>query len=112
MRTWHAEMLVVAVILTTTAFLSGARPEDFLAALAVLFSFGHASVGERLREREAARETPEVECHLWLDRYFCLKELAWATLFVTTGTWPALVGCAIFLAFPAWRRFWRKRHPL
>lgn len=112
MKTWHGEMAVVSLALLGSALLSGARPIDFLASFAVLMSFGHANVGERMREREAARARPEVHCHQWLDRYFVAKELAWVGYFVATRAWPALVGCFIFLAFPIWRRTWRQRHPM
>jgi hypothetical protein len=105
-------MLVVALVTIFSAVLSGAKATDFLASVAVILSFGHATVGERMREREAAREEAEVSCHTWLDRYFVAKEVAWVGYFVSTKAWPALLGCGVFLVYPLWRRFWRKRHPL
>ncbi|MEO7895898.1 MAG: hypothetical protein ABIR65_01245 [Pseudolysinimonas sp.] len=112
MRTWHFETAVVASVLLVVALASGGGPLEMVGACAVLLSFGHASVGERLREREAARTQPSVECHRWSTRYFVGKEALWLVYFVAHGAWSALVGVGMFLGYPAWRRFWRSRHPL
>lgn len=111
MKTWHYEHAVVAAVLSATAALSGARLVDWLSAAAVLCSFGHASVSDRLVEREAARAVPEVECARKALWYFVAKEVLWVATFIATKTWPALVGCAVFLAYPMWRRAWRRRRP-
>lgn len=111
MKTWQAEMLVVAVALAGVASWRGEWVE-WLAAAAVLATFGHASVAERLREREAARPVVSVDCHRWLGRYYVAKELLWVAFFVATEAYAALVGCAVFLAYPAWRRWWRRRRPM
>lgn len=110
-KTWHGELLVVASVLAGVAIYRGAWVE-WLCAAAVLASFGHASVAERLRERDAQRVKPEVECVQWTWRYFTAKEALWASYFIATGAYVALVGVAVFLAFPVWRGWWRKRHPL
>lgn len=111
MRTWHAETAFVALVLAGTALAAGGRPVDWISASAVLCSFGHASVSDRLVEREAARAVSEVECTRWAARYWIAKELLWVAAFVAMRSWPALVGCGLFLAFPAWRRFYRARQP-
>jgi len=111
LKTWHGEMAVVAVVLSTVAFVRGDWRE-WVAAAAVLATFGHASVAERLREREAARDQVEVDCVKWTWGYFVAKEILWAAFFITTGAYAALVGVGVFLVFPLWRRWWRGRHPL
>lgn len=111
MRTWLGEMLVVAIALAIVAAWRGAWTE-WLAGAAVLASFGHASVAERMREREAARARPEVHCFRWSWRYFVVKEALWVAYFISTGAHAALAGCAVFLLYPAWRSWWRGRHPL
>lgn len=111
LRTWHGEIAVVAVALATVAIVRGSW-QEWIAAVAVLATFGHASVAERMREREAARVVPTVECHRALWLYYGAKEFAWVAYFVATEAFAALVGCAVFLAYPAWRRWWRTRHPL
>lgn len=112
MKTWHVETAVVAAVLVTVALASGGRTIELLGAGAVLLSWGHASVASRLAEREAARERPIVECHRWAVRYLVGKEALWVAYFVLHHSWSALVGCALFLAHPFWRRWWRSVHPM
>lgn len=112
MKTWHAEHAVVIASQLAIVAISGFGWLQWLIAAAVYASFSHASVSERLREREAIREQPSVECHRWQRAYWIMKEVLWAAFFVATGTWPALGGCAVFLLYPFWRRYWRRIHPL
>ena len=111
-RTWHAESAVVAGILFSTAVLSGSHWYEWVGAAAVWCGFSHASIAERLREREAARETPSVECHNKLGWYFMGREVLWTVYFLALGAWSAIVGCIIFAVYPLWRRYWRRIHPL
>lgn len=112
MTTWHVEHAVVVVILAAVWLTTGHDTREALGSIAVYFAFGHASVGERLREREAARATPAVECHRASTWYFVGKEFCWAAYFLLSGTYAALVGCAVFAAYPLWRRYWRRVHPM
>lgn len=112
LRTWHIESAVVLAVLSATALVAGGAPVQWLGVLAVWLSFGHASIAERMREREALRPEPAVHCHRWSSAYFVGKELAWVVLFLATRAYPAVIGCALFLAYPAWRRLWRRWHPL
>lgn len=111
MKTWHFEMLAVGLVLSCVALVRGGWHE-WLATAAVLLTFGHANVAERMRERDAARSTPEVHCVAWLWRYFVAKEVLWIAFFLATASYAALAGCFVFLAFPLWRRWWRARNPL
>ncbi|MGN6107759.1 MAG: hypothetical protein ACTHU0_21800 [Kofleriaceae bacterium] len=111
-RTWHAENLVVGTVLLGVLWATGGGVADVIAAAAVFAGFCHASIAERLREREAARPVPAVECHRMQEVFWILKELGWLAFFVLTHAWPALAGCLLFLLYPAWRRFWRRRPPL
>lgn len=112
-RTWMIERAVVgsvlAAVVVATAPLSWTA---WLGAIAVLFSFAHGQIADRLAEREAARAVPQVACHAQAGFYFVAKEAAWFGYFVATGAWPALVGVVLFLAYPVWRRAWRRRFPL
>jgi len=112
LRTWMVETAVVASILSVVVLVSGSARIEWVGAAAVLASFGHASVGERLREREAARQVPSVDCHRWSTRYFMTKEALWAVYFAAKGSYAALVGVGVFLLYPLWRAAWRKRHPM
>lgn len=111
-RTWHVEIAVVAAVLFGLAAARGARWPEWVGAGAVLASFGHAQIADRLTEREARRPVPAVECYGKAVYYFVAKEALWVVFFVATGAWSALVGCALFLLYPVWRRAWRARHPL
>lgn len=112
MKTWHLETAVVATVLTAVALVSGGGALELLGAGAVLLSFGHASIGDRLAEREAARPVASVECHRSLVRYWIGKEILWAAYFVAHGSWAAIAGVALFLLHPVWRRWYRRRRPL
>jgi hypothetical protein len=112
MKTWHAEHAAVVAALASVWLATGRDPREALGSVAVYLAFGHASVSERLREREAARPIPSVECHRASTYYFVGKELAWAAYFVWSGTYAALVGCAVFALYPLWRRWWRRVRPM
>ena len=106
MRTWSLEMALVAVVMAAVAWMSGTG-SAWVGSLAVVLSFGHAQVADRMREKEQARPVPDVHCWRWSDRYFIGKEVTWAAYFMATKSWPALAGVAVFLAYPFWRRFHR-----
>jgi hypothetical protein len=107
--TWAWELAAVATLLLVVGSTEGWR--GVVGAIAVSLAFAHAQVADRLREKEAARATPEVECHRWLDRYWTAKEVAWVAYFATAGAWTALAGCGVFLAYPLWRRWYRPPAP-
>lgn len=109
MKTWHAERAVVAAVLLGVALVGG-HWQDFVGSAAVLLSFAHAQIADRLRERSETSSDP-VHCSHLLDRYWVAKEALWALYFVSSQAWPALAGCVLFLAYPAWRRMWRRVHP-
>lgn len=123
MRTWHFEQAAVAAVLLTVALASGGGAVELLGAGAVLLSFAHASVADRLAEAERERaayalfedgvtERHAVACHRWAVRYLVGKEALWLAYFVWHHSWSALAGCGLFLAYPVWRRWWRARFPL
>ena len=108
MKTWQKEMLAAGIILIGIA-IAGGRAIDFIGAAAVLFTFGHMSVSERLREKTIEQPIPSVECYRWLTFYLIAKEITWVAFFLFTGSYPALFGCALFLCYPLWRKFHRSR---
>jgi hypothetical protein len=112
LKTWHLETLVVAMILVVTNLLTRRGGFEWVGSLAVLLSFGHASIGDRLAERQLLMERPDVECYSKLIWYFVGKELCWIAYFLHTRSYPALVGCGVFLLHPPWRRWYRKRFPV
>jgi hypothetical protein len=112
MRTWHLENALVATVLLAVWLWTGAEAVELLGSVAVFCGFCHASIAERMREREAARPVPSVECHAKALWFFLAKEVGWAAYFVAHRTWAALVGCALFAVYPLWRRAWRRWHPM
>lgn len=110
-RTWHVERAVAALVLAVVALAAGGGVQ-WIAALAVLGTFAHMQISDRLAEREAVRTISAVECHALAVRYLVAKELAWVAFFALTGSWTALAGVPLFLLYPLWRRWWRCVHPL
>jgi len=112
LKTWHFENTVVAAILLTVWAATGHKFEELIGSIAVFCGFCHASIAERMREREAARPVPSVECHDKLETFFWAKEVSWIAYFTQHHAWSAIVGCAVFAAYPFWRRYWRSIHPM
>lgn len=110
--TWYAEIGAVMAVLSGVVYATHGSVLESIGATAVLFSFAHGQVADRLAEREAARRRPDVECHAMARRYFVAKEALWFVYFAWKGSYAALAGVVLFLAYPVWRRFWRRRHPL
>jgi hypothetical protein len=131
LRTWQLEGLFVVGWLIGALVASGKAGDwrEWVAALGVQLGFHHASVADRLREAEEAQWVPtahgdlrlmdllhnyqphRVECVAWLQRYWVGKELAWVVFFLAHGLVSPLVGCAVFLLHPFWRRWYRARFP-
>lgn len=112
MKTWHLELGVVAVVLAIVVIVTGGSYVEWIGAAAVLGTFAHAQVADRLAEKDAVREKPSVECHKWATRYLVGKESLWLVYFVIHQSWSALAGVGLFLAFPVWRSYWRRVHPM
>ena len=47
MKTWHLEMLVVALVLSTVAFFSDRGWVEWVGVVAVLLTFAHVQVADR-----------------------------------------------------------------
>ncbi len=105
LKIWMLEMAVVAVVLSVVAYLGG-RTVDWVGSAAVLLTFGHAQVADRLHERAQVAPEVAIHCMPWLRRYFYGKELLWCIYFVWQGSWPALAGVGVFLLYPVWRSWW------
>lgn len=106
MKTWQGELVVAATVMAGCALAAGGGVQ-WLGAAAVIGTFAHTQVADRLSAKEAARAVPEVDCYRWLTRYLVAKELLWIVFFAMTGAWTALAGVPLFLLYPLWRRWWR-----
>jgi hypothetical protein len=111
-RTWHIEALVMLTVLASVAYVTGNAPTEWIGTAAVFVTFLHAQIADRMQERQAASASPDVPCHWKASYYFIGKELLWVAYFVAHRSYAALVGCGLFLAYPLWRRSWRRGHPM
>lgn len=118
MRTWQVELAIVTAVLLVVAGASGGGAVELVGAAAVVLSFAHAQVADRLAEGEHLRrsyyrdevaDTHAVHCYRWAARYFVGKEALWCCYFIALHSSTALAGVALFLAYPLWRRWWRTR---
>lgn len=117
-KTYHVESGFVLLVLALVVVLTGHTLtwSKWIEMFAVFFTFSHASVAQRLEEKQQQQlEThgeAEVECFRMLEAYFIGKEFLWMIAFIEMEAWPALTGVIIFLMFYPWREAWRRRHPL
>ena len=100
--------MVAGVLLAVNGFKENPFTIDLLAAFAVLLSFGHAQIADRLAEQEEQKSKPVVDCYQKLLYYFVGKEILWCLYFLLSQSYSALAGVFVFLTYPLWRRFYRK----
>lgn len=112
LQTWMVEACVVFIVLATVAMLTGNRLVEWIGTFAVFGTFLHAQVADRMQEKQAIKITPDVHCFRWSTRYFVCKELLWFVYFFIHQSYAALVGVILFLLYPFWRTWWRRRYPL
>lgn len=116
LKTYNIESAFVFGVLALTAIVFGKTWHEWVAVFAVYGTFKHASVSNRLEEKEAQRkaqgEKVYVDCYHMATKYFYFKEAMWFSYFVLCGQWSALAGVLVFLAYNPWRKFWRKHNPL
>lgn len=110
---YHIEIMVILLVLgLPLLFTDTIRTTELIATAAVFFTFLHAQMGNRLQEAEAAKDKPSVENAWHIVLFQIAKESLWVVFFFMTQAWAALVGAIVFLAYPFWRKWYRKRHPL
>jgi len=116
LKTWQIESFFVFVALATVAIVSNRGWIEWVGVFAVLFTWNHASVANRMEEMQAKqvreKNVAEVYCYKWTTRYFYMKEVLWFAYFTLIGAWSALVGVIVFLVYGWWRRTWRRYHPI
>jgi hypothetical protein len=112
LRTWHFENAVVVAVLLLVWVVTGMKPIELFGSVAVFCGHVCTSMGDRMTEKDAAREKPSVPCarHYWY--FFVVKELCWLTYFALKGAWSAIAGVGIALGYIAWRKLWRSYHPM
>ncbi len=109
MRTWVYECIVVGLLLLVLLFIKGFEKAEIICSLAVFFTFMQAQVADRMQEKQSKMAKPDVDCFKWSNRYFVIKETLWISFFLTIGSYAALTGAMIFVLYPFWRMFYRKK---
>lgn len=112
MKTWKKEAIVVGSVLLIQLCFTGFKFQEIIGSLAVYFTFLHAQVADRMQERQAIKEVPDVECYKKLNYYFVGKETLWVAFFLMTGAYSALAGAILFSLYPLWRQYYRKIKPI
>lgn len=108
MKTWHIEILIVGIILCTITAFIGNNVVNWITTLAVLLTFNHAQIGDRLQEKQGVMDKPTVECYWKLNRLFAAKEVTWIVAFVLMKNYAAIFGSILFALYPLWRKYYRK----
>lgn len=108
MKTWIYEIFTVGAVLCIVTFISSNDIKNWVVTVAVLLTFNHAQIGDRLQERQAKMDKPTVECYHKLNKLFAAKEITWIIAFILMGGYTAIVGSAMFALYPLWRRYYRK----
>lgn len=111
-KTWHIELFVVWVILSTTTFIFNNNVVGWITFLAVLYTFQCQQISDRLQEREGVKDKPQVECYRKFNVFFVRKEILWIIVFIMLGSYPAIVGSVIMGLYPYWRKYYRKIKPI
>lgn len=106
MKTWHIELFVVSVILCATTYFFSNNAINWITTVAIIFTFQHAQIGDRLAERQKILDKPSVECYWKLRWYFGIKEVLWIVAFVLMHNYAAVVGSFVFsLSFFPYTQF-------
>lgn len=108
MKTWHYELGVVTVILCCITFFFANNPVNWVTTLAIIITFNHGIIGDRLQEKQGRMDRPTVECYWKLNKLFAAKEIIWIVAFLMMKNYAAIVGSALFFFYPFWRKYYRK----
>jgi hypothetical protein len=107
-KTWHGEFAIVLIAMLAVAHFSGGGLE-YVGAAAVVMAFAHAQIADRMTEHQAYMAKPTVSCWRWSRRYFMAKEVLFFAYFAAKSSWAAVAGTLLFLLYPWWRKFHRRR---
>jgi hypothetical protein len=109
MKTWHFEILIVAIILSMVTLFFANNIINWITLIAILLTFNHAQIGDRLQARQSAMIVPDIECYWKLNKLFIAKEVTWIVAFLLMGNYAAIVGSLLFAIYPFWRKYYRRK---
>lgn len=105
--TYIKEMLVVIPILCITTWINANNTVNWTMTAAVIATFCHAQISDRLKESQQIIANKTVKCYWKLNWYFGIKEILWITAFIMVHTYAAIVGSVLFALYPFWRKLYR-----
>ncbi len=108
-KTWHYELAVISLVLCATTFILSNNLVNWITTAAIILTFQHAQIGDRLQERQKVLDKPTVECFWKLNWLFGGKEVLWITAFVLMGNYAAIIGSVMFSLYPIWRKYYRSK---
>lgn len=109
MKTWHYETFVMGIVLCVVDLFFANNPINWITTLAILLTFNHAQIADRLQERQSKMDIPTVECYHKLNKLFTAKEICWIIAFLLMRNYSAIVGSLLFAAYPYWRKYYRSK---
>jgi hypothetical protein len=114
LRTWHVEAAVVWLALHIIGTIGGTLESwtGYLQTSAVWVTFLYIQVVDRMSERQGEQGTPAVPCFRMATVYHVVKDSLWLIFFLSVGMYPAALGGVLFLSYPAWRKWWRRKYPI
>lgn len=103
-----ASLLLIGASISYFVFSVGLF-EVVVTFVAVMATFCHAQVSDRLREYADGGVKIPPECSHLERSYYYVKEASWLLLFLYLANLPALIGTAGFLVYPVWRSYYKGR---
>lgn len=112
MKTWRIEVIVVVIVLLIQLYFTHFKLNEIICSLAVLLTFCHAQIADRLQEQQEILTHKVVECYWKLKYYFIAKECLWIAFFILTHSYSAISGAILFSLYPIYRKIYRKYRPI
>jgi hypothetical protein len=109
MKTWHYEIIVLASVLCIVNLIAANNLVNWITTLAILITFNHSQIADRLMERQKELQVRTVECVHKLVYLFLAKETVWITAFLVMRNYAAIVGSIVLFLYPFWRKIYRKK---
>ena len=109
--TWQIEASVVGLGLLVILILAKQDWPEYVGSVAVMATFLHGQVGDRLAYSQDKKKSVDVPCYKWLWRYYVTKEITWVCYFFILNAWSALFGAILFLIYPLWRKLYHSYNP-
>ncbi len=111
---WQYEVLLVGILLIINLMIFDLRWQEWVAVIAIIFTFMHGQVARYLSEAEmieyhSGSRIFQKRSSSHKESFFYLaKEIMWFAYFISLGAYTAILGTVLFIIYPFWRTFYRK----